>query len=243
MSPREIAVKARIEQFEDLTPPQDKTGKAGGTSATEPGTLAGDLATEVTNAVLNDFDSNAVFTVVKKRITDPDIIIKGKIQRFYAKAGPNALMWCTIPVDILWIFGMPIQEDEGMVQMELSIQRPDGTAVNTYSGQSEFSNTYTIYTNPLLAIGTKLNKAFGDAISQIRSKILADDERLAALASQPAEPDKKSKRRKAGQAKVATEQDEPQPEVKAPVLVQEQVLPPAEPPNPKKATKSNDDQL
>jgi hypothetical protein len=198
MSPRQIAVRARIEKFEDVSPPQDKTaGRFGGLSVTAPEAFAGDLATAVTDAVLTDFDNHAVFAVVKERIDDPDIIINGKIQRFYAKAGPNALFW----IDFLAVFGIPTQADEGMVQMELSVRRPDGKLVTTYSGQSKFSHLYTMYSDPISSIGTKLNKAFSEAVSEIRGKILADDRTLTALATQPVEPIEKRKRKEAREAK------------------------------------------
>lgn len=176
--------KAKIETFIDESPAEDKSRRAGGTSATEHGTLAGDLATEVTNAILDDFSKNQVFEVIKKKIDDPDIIIKGKIRRFYGKAGPNALFWFTIPVDILWLLGLPVMSDEGEVDLEISVYRPDGFLLGTYSGKSEFSGIYTMYTNVTFGIGTRLNKAFDEVLRKIREKILTDESKFTTQTSQ-----------------------------------------------------------
>ena len=177
-SPVTIHRKVQVDSFRDESPPRDKGRKVGGTSATEPGTMAGDLAAEVTNAVLTDFNNNAVFETIRARVEDPDLIMRGTIRRFYGHAAPNALFWATIPVDFIWFFGLPIQSDKGEVDLEVQLYRPDGTLVSTYGGRSEFSGMYTMYNNPVLGIGTRLNRAFDDAISQIRAQIVADAGRL-----------------------------------------------------------------
>ena len=178
-SPRTIKATVKLETFADQTPQSDKERKVFGVSATEPGTLAGELVNEVTDAVLTDFNNNQVFETVKKRFeNEPDLIMKGTIRRFYGKVGPTTLMWITIPIDIIWFFGLPIQGDEGSVDLEVSIQRPNGTVLGTYRGQSQFSASYSMYTNPILGIGTKLNKAFSECIQQIRDQILNDEKKL-----------------------------------------------------------------
>lgn len=178
LSPYTVGAKVLINQFKDVSPPEEKGKKFAGVSATEPGTLAGDLATEVTNAVLIDFSNNQVFESIQKRLENPSLILNGTIHRFYGQAGPNALMWATIPIDIVWFFGLPIQSSYGAVDLEISIQQPNGTLVGTYRGKSEFSDNFSIYVNVALAIGTRLNKAFDDAIAQIRNQILADGSKL-----------------------------------------------------------------
>ena len=177
-SPTTVHAKVQIATFKDESPAGDKDAKVAGTSATEPGTLAGELATEVTNAVLTDFSNNQVFDVIQKRVEAPDLIMNGAIRRFYGYAGPNAVFWSTIPLDIIWFFGVPVQSDEGSVVLEIVFSRPEGTPVATYSGQSSFSGWYTIYNNPILGIGTRLNKAFDEAVMQIRSQVIADASRL-----------------------------------------------------------------
>src|SRR5437870_5121493 len=90
-SPVTIHRKVQVDSFRDESPPRDKGRKVGGTSATEPGTMAGELGAEVTNAVLTDFNNNAVFETIRARVEDPDLIMRGTIRRFYGHAAPNAL--------------------------------------------------------------------------------------------------------------------------------------------------------
>ena len=132
----------------------------------------------MTEAVLTDFNNNQVFETVKKRFEyEPDLIIKGNMRRFYGKAGPTTLMWITIPIDIIWFFGFPIFEDEGVVDLEVSIQQPNGAVLGTYNCQSKFSDSYSIYSNPTLGIGTRLNRAFSECLRQIRERILNDEKK------------------------------------------------------------------
>lgn len=175
-----VQAKIQMNQLKDMSPPGDRETKAFGISATEPSTLAGDLSTEVTNAILTDFSNNQVFQTIQKRMEKPDLILNGTIHRFYGKAGINALGWVTLPVDIIWLFGLPIQDQYGAVDIEISIQTPKGSLVGTYRGKSEFSDNFSMYTNVMLATGTRLNKAFDDALRQIRSQILADKHKLEA---------------------------------------------------------------
>ena len=107
----------------------------------------------------------------KKRIDAPDLILKGNINRFYGKAGINELGWITIPLDILWFFGLPIQTDEGMVDITMQLSKADGTLVGEYNGKYEYLETFSMYNNPVLNVPSRLNKAFSEAIKQIREKI------------------------------------------------------------------------
>ena len=68
--------------------------------------------------------------------------------------------------------------DDGLVDLEISIERPDGTVLGTYRGQSNFSKGYNMYQNAALALPTRLNKAFSESIAQIREQILKDEGKL-----------------------------------------------------------------
>lgn len=71
-----------------------------------------------------------------------------------------------------------MQSSEGEVDLEVSIRRPNGTVLGTYSGRSQFSDWYTMYNQPIYGVGTALNKAFNQAMQQIRDRILADKDRF-----------------------------------------------------------------
>ncbi len=179
MSPQTIKANVKLDTFTDQSPQDDKSSKAFGLSACEPGTLEGELAVDVTDAVLTDFNNNQVFESVKKRFeNEPDLIMKGTIHRFYGKFGPTPAFWITIPIDTIWFFGVPVMGDNGYVDLDISIERPDGTVLGTYHGQSKFSKHYTIYHDAALALPTRVNNAFSEAIAQIREEILKDAGKL-----------------------------------------------------------------
>jgi hypothetical protein len=185
-SPVKIKAKAQVEPFVDHSPTTDKERKIGGVSATEPKTLAGDLATEVTNAVVNDFLINGVFQEVGKSVENPDIIVKGEIRKFYGKAGINSFGWLTYPANVMapiWLLGLPVNSSEGAVDIGLTIHRQDGALIGEYNGQAKFSDSYSVYSGETLAVGTRLNKAFNEAIEKIRAQIIVDEEKFRPLAS------------------------------------------------------------
>jgi hypothetical protein len=172
-----IRAKAQVEPFVDRSPAADKSKRIGGVSATEARTLAGDLATEVTNAVLTDFALNGVFQEVGKSVDDPDLLVRGEIRRFYGKAGINTFGWLTYPAEMLapiWLLGLPVSSTEGAVDIVLTIHRPDGALLGEYHGQATFSDSYSIYSSETLAVGTRLNKAFTEAVAQIRAQLVVD---------------------------------------------------------------------
>ncbi len=178
-SPRTIKATVQLDPLVDQVSPHDKASQFSGLSACEPQTLQGDLSTGVTDAILTDFNNNQVFATVKKRFdTTPDLIIKGTIDRFGAKFKVTTLGWCTMPIDIIWFFGLPITADHGNVDLTLTIQRPDGTVLGTYRGVSKFAKSYNIYQNAGLALPTRLNKAFSEAVAQLREQILNDESKL-----------------------------------------------------------------
>lgn len=136
--------------------------------------MAGDLGTEVTNAVIADFLANGVFAEVGRYVERPDAVMTGQIKRFYGRAGLNAAGWITLPINPIWLLGVPMQSSEGEVDLEVSIRRPDGTLLGTYSGRSQFSDWYTMYNQPIYGVGTALNKSFTQVMQQIRDQIIAD---------------------------------------------------------------------
>ncbi len=171
-SPVKIPAKIRVESFVDRSPSEDKTKRAGGSSATEPDSMTGDLGTEVTNAIIADFLANGVFAEAGKNIGHPDAVMTGEIKRFYGRAGLSSVGWITALIYPIWLLGVPMQSSEGAVDLEVSIRRPDGALLGTYSGRAQFSDWYTMY-NPSIH-GVALNKAFTQAMQQIRDQIIAD---------------------------------------------------------------------
>jgi hypothetical protein len=173
-SPVRIPAKIKVETFVDRSPSEDKTKRAGGSSATEPDSMTGELGTEVTNAVIADFLANGVFAEAGKNIEHPDAVMTGEIKRFYGRAGLNSVGWITLPINPIWFLGVPMQSSEGEVDLKVSIRRLDGALLGKYSGRSQFSDWYTMYNNSIYGVGTALNRSFTHAMQQIRDQIIAD---------------------------------------------------------------------
>ena len=178
-SPQTIKANVKIETFADQSPAEDKETKAFGVSACEPTTLQGELAPDVTDAILTDFENNMIFSNIRKRFdTQPDLVMTGTIHRFYGTSAPNAVFWLTIPIDTIWLLGIPILENEGAVDLDVTFARPDGTIIGTYRGKADFSESYSMYHNAQLSVPTQLNNAFSQSVAQIREQILKDAEKL-----------------------------------------------------------------
>jgi hypothetical protein len=118
--------------------------------------------------VIADFLANGVFAEVGKNIERPDVVITGEIKRFYGRAGLSSVGWITLPINPIWLLGVPMQSTAGEVDLEVSIHRLDGTLLGTYSGRSQFSDWYTMYNNSIYGMGTALNRCFTQAMQQIR---------------------------------------------------------------------------
>ena len=136
--------------------------------------MTGDLGTEVTNAVIADLLANGVFVEVGRHAEHPDAVMTGQIKRFYGRAGLSSVGWITLPINPIWLLGVPMQSSEGGVDLEVSIRRPDGAVLGTYNGCSQFSDWYTMYNQSMHGVGTALNKAFNQAMQQIRDQIITD---------------------------------------------------------------------
>jgi hypothetical protein len=175
LSPETIQAAVQIEVFDDLSPDEDKKLKALGWSAAHPRNLAGNMAVEITDAVLRDFRNNRLFIAVEKRIENPDVIIKGKINRFYGKAGP--MLW-TVPIDILWFFGLPMESVDSGVDIEISLYSAKGGLIGNYRGKAEYSEYHTIYNSTQTGIGAVLNNNFSKAMQEIRVSILKDEQKI-----------------------------------------------------------------
>ena len=52
-----------------------------------------------------------------------------------AKDFRNGVGVITLPIWIIWFLGIPMQSSEGGVDLVVSVRRPDGTPLGTYSGQ------------------------------------------------------------------------------------------------------------
>ena len=174
VSPKTIKKTIQIENLIDKMDIKSKQKPFGGYSVTDESSLAGALSLEVTNAIVEDFNANGVFSKISKREENPDFTIKGEILNFKGKYRPTTAYWLTIPIDLIWFFGVPVMKDEIDIQIKLSVFDKSGKLVGEYYGNSNSSKLYSMYNNGMLGLPVRTNRGFTEAISQIREKIIFD---------------------------------------------------------------------
>jgi hypothetical protein len=179
-SPHTINARAKIQTFVDVSPIKDKSKIAFGTSATEPDFLDGNLAEEITNAIMNDFETNRLFISVDHNTENPDVIIKGTIKRFHGTSELNPLgaMTYSYPLMLLWFVGLPSETAKGEIDLELTLFKLDGTQIGIYMAHSEFYKWLTVYNYWHFNERTSLNRAFNEVVEKIREQILADEDKI-----------------------------------------------------------------
>jgi hypothetical protein len=82
VSQKTIAKNVVVKLFKDNTYRKDKQNPFAGASVTNKRAMSNDLALEVTNPITLDFSQNAVFNTVKRKMTSPDYIITGEINKY-----------------------------------------------------------------------------------------------------------------------------------------------------------------
>ncbi len=184
-SPATIPARVFLEPLRDLTPPEDRDpASSQGLSQTSAGSMEGDLAPLVTRALLADFSATGVFHSFSTERSRADWILTGTIHRFHGEVSLPA--WLLIPgldlaVQALW---GAVQEWEGVVELELTLSSPDGGQLGTYRGTARYDEVahydHHYWAMPLYPAHARLNRAFTDAVEQIRDQIFHDRERLLA---------------------------------------------------------------
>ncbi|MFN4146208.1 MAG: hypothetical protein ACK4GN_10325 [Runella sp.] len=202
VSPRTIQKSVMVEKLEDFSPEKDRDNPLGGFSATNPKALSGDLAVEITNAIVTDFATNGVFATVSRQVENPDYVMRGEIKRFVGKSRPTGYYWAstaiysvgvgigagTVPPNATAlalgtlpmmgvILGVPVRRNLSEIEIELKLYDKAGNLLSTYTGKGQETMPMSIYNNAQLALPSQTNKAFSQAIMQIRKQIL-DDSKL-----------------------------------------------------------------
>ena len=178
-SPMTIRAIARVEPFVDESPEGDKSRPFPGIfvnvssgAATDPDNMTGDVSTVVTDAFLQSCNTDRLFEICRKNISSPDIIVRGRILRFYGAVGPT--FWGHIPWvgALLAMFSGPVKSDEAEVQLEISLHRPDGALLDKYEASEGFSKWYSWYGQTQVA--ERLNMTFSAVVKKIRGRMVAN---------------------------------------------------------------------
>jgi hypothetical protein len=173
-SPKTIEAKARLEPFVSRIPVADRDLNRADDEVTD--SMAGEQLTKlVQQAILADFRSNLVFADVRVQEERPELLIRGVIHEFAERH--------TRP----WYGKLPVvgnligagEQVEGGVELDLILSKPTGELIGTYRGRSIFrqandADSEKEKAGRLLAPGERLNRAFSEAVHQIRQQMLAD---------------------------------------------------------------------
>jgi hypothetical protein len=172
-SPTTIEAKARLEPFINKMPAHDTASKRGTEEVTSPESVEGDLLELIREAIGTDLRVNLVFSSVRIHLDHPELLIRGVIYEF--AESHSRPWWARLP--LVGLLPTARERVEGGVKLDLVVATPTGHVVGTYQGRSVFPDP----TKPDPAPGemrrprgTHLNRAFTEAMRQIREQMLAD---------------------------------------------------------------------
>lgn len=131
------------------------------------------MSQAITAEVLNELSSSGVFRRISLFDPDPDLVLTGRIERFYEH--DRRKLWTYVPYysdRLAGLFRLNTYMSSGEVQLTLMLLKPTGQLVGTYVGRAQFDEDFT--PNDEVRPGGRLNRAFSDAVAQIRDEMLSD---------------------------------------------------------------------
>jgi hypothetical protein len=132
-----------------------------------------ELTQALTREVIAELAARRVFRKVSTYDAAPDLILTGRIDRFFEHDRRKA--WTLIPGvtdKAASLFGANSYTSDGEVQVTMTLHRPTGDVVGTYVGHSKFNEDYT--PNNEWRPGDRLNRGLAEAVAQIRDEMVAD---------------------------------------------------------------------
>ena len=172
-SPKTIEAKARVEPFINKMPAHDAGSKRSTQDVTSPESMEGELLELIRDAIGTDLRLNLVFSSVRIHLDQPELLIRGVIYEFgESRSRP---WWARVP--LLGLLPAARERVEGGVKLDLVVSTPTGHVVGTYQGRSVFPDPTDAVPAPKenqRPRGTYLNRAFTEAMRQIREQMLAD---------------------------------------------------------------------
>jgi hypothetical protein len=173
-SVRTIEAHAQLGPFENSIPPANPEMQRGDQEVTK-SMMEGDLTDLVQQAVLADFRANSVYSSIRLHDEHHDLTLRGNIYQFSEYR--SRLWYAKIP--LLGRLFSDNERIEGGVSLDVMVSTPDGLLVGIYSGQSRFpveASSSQFSPKNQRAPGQQLNRAFTEAMRQIRAKMLADEQ-------------------------------------------------------------------
>ena len=130
------------------------------------------MSEAITAEILHEFTANRVFRRIRTYDPKRDLILTGRIDRFFEH--DRRKLWAYVPFSrkLANLFGLNTYMGSGEVHIIMKLLNPSGEQLNTYVGHAKFEEEFTPHdeTEP----GWQLNRAFSEAVNQIREEMLAD---------------------------------------------------------------------
>jgi hypothetical protein len=131
------------------------------------------MSQAITAEILNELSSSGLFRRIALYDPRPDFVLTGRIEQFYEH--DRRKLWTYVPYysdKLAGLFRLNTYLSSGEVQLTLMLLKPTGQLVGTYVGRAKFNEDFT--PNDETKPGGRLNRAFSDALAQIRDEMLAD---------------------------------------------------------------------
>lgn len=133
-----------------------------------------DIDEKVTSKLIEDLRASQIFSAVDFSSGKGDLVLKGKIKRFYWKAKPTVISLIPL-VNLALLFGLPEYLMEGVAELHVVIQ--DGRSGHTladYDKRSQHIVPITWYDVKAGEVGAELAEAFRDVMKLIKEAIVSD---------------------------------------------------------------------
>jgi len=131
-----------------------------------------ELTGQVENALLEELSTTHVFRRVTPYDPEPDLILSGRIDKFYEHYRPQLWTYAPGAGMVARLLRVNTYVTSGEADLTLVLLKPTGELVKEYRGRSTFRETFT--PTGELPPGDRLNRAFSEAVQQIRDHILED---------------------------------------------------------------------
>lgn len=131
------------------------------------------LTQSITQQVTAELAAHRVFRRVSTYDPAPDLILTGRIERFFEH--DRRKLWTFIPYysdKLASLFRVNSFKTNGEIHLTLTLLKPTGEVVGSYVGHASFDEDYT--PNGEVRPGDRLNRALGQALAQIRDEMFAD---------------------------------------------------------------------
>jgi hypothetical protein len=131
------------------------------------------MSQAITSEILSELSSSGLFRRLTLYDPNPDLVLTGRIEQFHEH--DRRKLWTFVPYysdKLAGLFRLNTYMSSGEVQLTMMLLKPTGELLGTYVGRAKFDEDFT--PNEEARPGSRLNRAFGKALAQIRDEMLSD---------------------------------------------------------------------